>query len=97
MDERGTGIADVKYHELVKKAGLFGKAFYGERKTRQESRKLAYLWKVAMKYAEEQIAKSDRRTELLAAREARRLHRTRQDQGSSEGSDPSSQDQEGSA
>jgi hypothetical protein len=43
--------ADEIYRKLVSKEGLFGKAFFGHKKTKQESRRLNYLWKRAMKLA----------------------------------------------
>ena len=43
--------ADEIYKQLVSKEGLFGKAFFGHKKTKQEARRLNYLWKRAQKLA----------------------------------------------
>lgn len=43
--------ADEIYIKLVSKAGLFGKAFFGHRKTKKESRQLNHLWKLAQSIA----------------------------------------------
>ena len=45
--------ADEIYIHLVSKAGLFGKAFFGHRKTKREARQLNRLWKLAQKMSTE--------------------------------------------
>jgi hypothetical protein len=43
---------DELYEQYVKKAGLFGKAFYGHKRTRRETRKLRYLHFLAVREVE---------------------------------------------
>ena len=54
-DEKNTGRADEIYMDLVKKAGLFGQAFYGHKKTRAQARKINHLWVIAMKEANKNV------------------------------------------
>ena len=52
-----TGMeVDEIYIKLVSKAGLFGKAFFGHRKTKREARQLNRLWKLAQKIAAANIS-----------------------------------------
>jgi hypothetical protein len=44
--------ADEIYRKLVGHEGLFGKAFFGHRRTRAEARRLEHLWRRARKQAE---------------------------------------------
>jgi len=48
-----TARADEIYRLLVSKEGLFGKAFFGHKKSKKESKRLSYLWKRSMKLAAE--------------------------------------------
>jgi hypothetical protein len=45
--------ADELYHKMVSKEGLYGKAFFGHKKSKSEARRLEYLWRRAQKMAEE--------------------------------------------
>ena len=47
--------ADVIYRKLVSTEGLFGKAFFGHRRTRAEARRLEHLWRRARKMAEKEL------------------------------------------
>lgn len=97
MDGRGTGIADAKYIELVKKEGLYNQAFFGTKKTKKQQRKLNSLWKVAQAFSENQIAKQDRVAKLLAARSTRGVHRSDKDEGDLGSIDSGSQTEEGAS
>lgn len=52
VGEKAVRCADWIYQLLVGDAGLFGKAFFGHRKTPAERSKLARLWKRAVRIAE---------------------------------------------
>ena len=43
--------ADKIYHDLVAKAGLYGKAFFGHKATRREKKTLERFWKRAQRLA----------------------------------------------
>lgn len=80
--------ADERYMQLVKENGLFGKAFFGHRKTKQEARKLNSLWKQVM---------HEYKVKEPPATEVKRVHRASEDEGNLGHSDQVSPDTEGSA
>lgn len=91
-------IADEIYEDLVKKAGLYGKAFFGHRATRQEKRRLEKLHKQALMSEEKELAKraanQQRLERILAADKARRVHRAVEDEGNPVSGDQVSQAEE---
>lgn len=68
--------ADQFYEKMVAKEGLYGKAFFGHRRTKAESRRLSHLWKRAMKMAGGEIAERSPETQ-----EPNGIYRTEPDQG----------------
>lgn len=68
------GKRDQIYTTLVEAAGLAGKAFFGHRKSRAETKRLAYFWRAAQKYVPESTKREAAvLSEPLAAGE--QLHR----------------------
>lgn len=56
------GTVEEVYEELVKAAGLYGKAFFGERTTRKEAKKLQSLWKLALRTVD---ARNENRAKIV--------------------------------
>lgn len=79
--------AEAIYQQLVSEAGLFGKAFFGHKKTAKERRKLSSLWHKAI-----MLGGTDEQRDWLAekraqANEARRVRRAGTDEGAAPSSD----------
>jgi len=47
--KKPNATAEEIYEQLVKAAGMYGKAFFGHKTTKQEQKKLASLWKMALR------------------------------------------------
>lgn len=91
--------AEMIYQRLVSDAGLFGKAFFGHKKSRAEARKLRSLWHKAIMEGgtREQKEWLAQRRSGNEATEAERVHRAGEDESVTESSDLVSEEEEKSA
>jgi len=88
--------AEQLYQRFVSEAGLFGKAFFGHRKTRKEARKLRYLWVKAcfLGGTDEQKDWARKQRSGTTAADTEAVHRAGVDEGTTPGSDPVSETEE---
>lgn len=82
--------ADQAYEQMVAKEGLYGKAFFGHRKTKAEARRLNHLWKRAMKMAGGEFGERSTSTQNSDG-----IHRAESDQGDSLNGDGGGKEEEG--